>query len=78
MAAASNEENKGEYQNMDIGDFLISAGVEFRNPDKIPGGWLPLDAFDDWNFDTRLPQNWLRRGGSGNVPSDGTGAYGLW
>ena len=40
---------------MDIGDYLIASGVEFRNPDKIQGGWLPLDAFDDSSFDSRLP-----------------------
>lgn len=76
--AKDHEEHKGEYQNMDIGDLLIEAGAEFRNPEKIPGGWLPLEAFDDWNYDTRLPQNWLRRGGLGNIPTEGVGAHGLW
>ena len=78
MATSDNEEVKGDYQNMDIGDYLIAAGAEFRNPDKIPGGWLPLEAFDDWNFDPRLPQNWLRRGGVGIIPPEGIGAHGLW
>ena len=69
---------KGEYQNIDIGDHLIAEGAEYRNPEKVPGGWLPLEAFDDWSYDTRLPQNWLRRGGTGFVSSDGVGAHGLW
>jgi len=63
---------------MDIGDFLIAAGAEFRNPEKIPGGWLPLDAFDDTHYDTRLPANWLRKGGIGPIPREGIGAHGLW
>jgi len=63
---------------MNIGDALIAAGAEFRNPEKILGGWLPLEAFDDWNFDTRLPENWLRKNGVGNIASDGVGAHGLW
>jgi len=53
--SGQHEENKGEHSNIDIGDLLISVGAEFRNPDKIPGGWLPLEAFDDASFDTRLP-----------------------
>ena len=61
-----------------IGDHLIAEGAEYRNPEKVPGGWLPLEAFDDWGFDTRLPINWLRRGGNGNMASDGIGAHGLW
>ena len=78
MNPTSQEETKGEYQNMDIGDYLIASNAEFRNPDKIPGGWLPLEAFDDMNYDTRLPQNWLRRNGTGMIPTEGIGAHGLW
>ena len=63
---------------MDIGDYLIQAGAEFRNPDKIPGGWLPLEAYDNWNYDARLPENWLLKNGTGNRPAEGIGAHGLW
>jgi hypothetical protein len=35
LATHTDEEMKGEYQNMDIGDYLIAANAEFRNPDKI-------------------------------------------
>ena len=35
------------YENMNIEELLIQAGAEFRNPEKIPGGWLPLEAYDD-------------------------------
>lgn len=34
-------------------------GIEFRNPEKVAGGWLPLEAYDDKEFDTRLPTAWL-------------------
>ena len=34
-------------------------GIEFRNPEKALGGWLPLEAYDDKEFDTRKPQDWV-------------------
>ena len=46
--------------------------MEFRNPEKITGGWLPLEAFDDREFDKKLPKAWLLRGGA--VPREGVGA----
>jgi dynein heavy chain, axonemal len=51
--------------------------VEFRNPEKVLGGWLPLEAYDDKEFDTRLPSAWLHYVG-GMGPRDGVGAQGLW
>lgn len=51
-------------------------GVEFRNPEKVQGGWLPLEAYDDKEFDTRIPADWLKRNGA--IPKEGVGAQGLW
>jgi hypothetical protein len=76
--AAGAEEKLDSYQNMNIEEMLIQAGAEFRNPEKIPGGWLPLDAYDDWEFDSRRPEDWLRKGGVGAIPQEGVGAHGLW
>lgn len=73
------EETKGgDYENMNIEELLIQAGAEFRNPEKIQGGWLPLDAFDDWEYDNRRPEDWLRKNGTGDIPKEGVGAHGLW
>jgi len=33
--------------------------VQFRNPAKAPGGWLPLEAFDDKDMDSKSPTGWL-------------------
>lgn len=33
--------------------------MQFRNPSKAPGGWLPLEAFDDKDMDTKSPTGWL-------------------
>jgi dynein heavy chain len=53
-------------------------GVEFRNPEKVAGGWLPLEAYDDKEFDTRLPQAWLSSSSTLGGPREGVGAQGLW
>ena len=58
--------------------------MEFRNPEKAPGGWLPLEAYDDKEFDTRKPVDWVKSGAvsdmKGSAPSGptGVGAQGLW
>ena len=33
---------------------LLNSGVEYRNPEKVLGGWLPLEAYDDNEMDTKL------------------------
>jgi dynein heavy chain len=33
--------------------------VQFRNATKAPGGWLPLEAYDDKDMDTKAPTSWL-------------------
>jgi hypothetical protein len=50
-------------------------GVEFRNPEKVAGGWLPLEAYDDKEFDQRLAQHWIN---SSSNTGNGVGAQGLW
>ncbi len=39
---------------------IIFQGIEFRNPDKAPGGWLPLEAYDDKEFEQKRPADWLK------------------
>jgi hypothetical protein len=34
--------------------------VEFRNPDKALGGWLPLESYDDKEYDIKKPADWLK------------------
>ena len=51
--------------------------MEFRNPEKAVGGWLPLEAYDDRDLDTKRPAEWLRK--YKTDPSIlGVGAQGLW
>ena len=37
-------------------------------------GW----NYDNWNYDARLPENWLLKNGTGMRPVEGVGAHGLW
>jgi len=53
------ENEKVDYSRYNIEELLLTSGVEFRNPEKVLGGWLPLEAYDDKSFDTRLPQAWI-------------------
>jgi dynein heavy chain len=62
-------------------------GVEFRNPEKVDGGWLPLEAYDDKEFDTRNNEDWVgikkvKADGSISLTDqsqiEGVSAQGLW
>lgn len=48
-----------DFKKFDIEELLLNLGVEFRNPAKAPGGWLPLEAFDNKELDTRAPKDWM-------------------
>jgi len=50
---------KTDYSKYNIEELLLTSGIEFRNPEKVLGGWLPLEAYDDREFDTRIPSAWL-------------------
>lgn len=65
------EKEQIDFSQHNIEDLLLGMGIEFRNPEKVAGGWLPLEAYDDKEFDTRLPQHWI------NNPT-GVTAQGLW
>lgn len=66
---------QAEYNKQNIEDLLLGMGVEFRNPEKVAGGWLPLEAYDDKEFDTRLPVAWVNPTGNAlGGPREGVGA----
>lgn len=49
-----------DFSNLNIEELLINEGIEFRNPEKASGGWLPLEAYDDREFDPKKPSDWLK------------------
>jgi hypothetical protein len=48
-----------DFAKFNIEDLLLDTSVEFRNPAKAPGGWLPLEAYDNKELDTRAPLDWM-------------------
>lgn len=65
---------KEDFADYDIEQLLADEGIEFRNPEKAPGGWLPLEAYDDESYDTRTPAGWLRK----KIDGKHVKAKGLW
>jgi len=62
------------FSDFDIEQLLADEGIEFRNPEKAPGGWLPLEAYDDESYDIKTPSGWLRNKVEGKYVK----ARGLW
>lgn len=63
-----------DFAQFDIEQLLSDEGIEFRNPEKAVGGWLPLEAFDDESYDSKTPSGWLRKKFDGKHVK----AKGLW
>ena len=63
-----------DFSQFDIEQLLADEGIEFRNPEKAVGGWLPLEAFDDDSYDSKTPAGWLRKKFDGKHVK----AKGLW
>lgn len=68
------EKQDNDFSQYDIEQLLADEGIEFRNPDKAPGGWLPLEAYYDSTLDTRTPSEWLKN----KINGKHVGARGLW
>ena len=49
-----------DLSQFDIEQLLADKGIEFRNPDKAPDGWLPFEAYYDEGFDICTPSGLLK------------------
>ena len=47
------------YKSFNIESLLDEVGIEWRDPKAAPGSWLPLEGFDNSDFESRLPEEWL-------------------
>jgi hypothetical protein len=56
-----------------IEELLLTSGVEFRSMIDVEESWLPLEAFDDSDYDAQLPEDWCK-----NAGKKGVEAWGLW
>jgi dynein heavy chain len=50
------------FASLDIEDLLQELGIDYRNPSPNQSEWLPLEPFDDTEYDCRLPQEWIELG----------------
>ena len=50
------------FASLDIEDLLLELGIDYRNPQENPADWLPLEPFDDLEYDCRLPHEWIDMG----------------
>jgi hypothetical protein len=50
----TSESAQKSFSKQSIEELLLNSGVEYRNPEKVLGGWLPLEAYDDNEMDTKL------------------------
>jgi dynein heavy chain len=50
------------FASLDIEDLLLELGIDYRNPAANPADWLPLEPFDDTEYDCRMPEEWLAFG----------------
>ena len=49
-----------DFAQFDIEQLLADEGIDFRNPEKAPGGWIPFEAYDE-DFDMKTPSGWLKK-----------------
>ena len=47
------------FASLDIEELLIELGIDYRYEPKNPSDWLPLEPFDDTEYDCRLPEEWI-------------------
>ena len=51
------------FTSLKIEDLLMELGINYRDPtDNMPEEWLPLEPFDDLEYDCRLPHEWIELG----------------
>ena len=66
------DKTKKLYKAFTVEALLDEVGVEWRNPKAAPGSWLPVEAFDNVDFESRLADEWLELSKeAGNKPLKG-------
>jgi len=50
------------FASLDIEELLLELGIDYRNPPNNPADWLPLEPFDDTEYDCRQPEEWITFG----------------
>jgi dynein heavy chain len=50
------------FSSLDIEELLLELGIDYTNPEPTPADWLPLEPFDDTEYDCREPSEWIAYG----------------
>jgi hypothetical protein len=50
------------FASLSIEELLLELGIDYRNPAPNSADWLPLEPFDDLEYDCRLPHEWIELG----------------
>jgi len=50
------------FASLSIEELLMELGINYRSPDSNQADWLPIEPFDDLEYDCRLPAEWLELG----------------
>lgn len=50
------------FASLDIEELLLGLGIDYKSPEKHQAEWLPLEPFDDTEYDCRLPEEWIELG----------------
>ena len=66
------------FASLDIEELLLELGIDYRNPQENPADWLPLEPFDDLEYDCRLPHEWIEMGRDENGTFNPIPAQGLF
>jgi dynein heavy chain len=50
------------FASLSIEDLLMELNINYRSPPDANSDWLPLEPFDDQEYDCRLPHEWIELG----------------
>jgi len=50
------------FASLNIEELLLEFGIDYRNPTPSNADWLSLEPFDDTEYDSRLPEEWISYG----------------
>jgi dynein heavy chain len=50
------------FGSLSVEELLMELGIDYINPQPNQADWLPLEPFDDNEYDCRLPGEWLELG----------------
>ena len=50
------------FASLSIEELLLELGINYRDIEENHAAWLPLEPFDDLEYDCRLPHEWIELG----------------